>query len=561
MISSLSSSQRENAAVTVLTIVGAVLRLWQFGRLGLQHFDEGIYALSSLWVLRPGGVATIEPSLIPYAPPGFPILVGLSYLALGVSDLSAIAVSAGCGIATIPVTAWLARRTFGTGAGPAAAAFAALAGPHIAFSRVALTDVPFLLAWLISLGLGVRFLERPGFGRAVGFGLAVGLAQNLKYNGWLAGAIVGIVALLDAVLRRGEKRHVEGRALAIGLAAALVAAAVYWPWYDFVERHGGYAGLLAHHRSYMGGPAAWWPHWKLQMAQATALEGGRGWGLLTWLLVVFAAGLSLLGVVPARTGRRTRISLALGLFSLGCLLEVVASLPWWVALCWAPWLLRDAHPGARVVATWWLVLSVVTPLYHPYARLWLPLLAAGWIVMGGVAAAILRHCASPTQKLSLRTLAWPVGCALLALGQAFLLEPHATPLPGLLGPTDSLRRGVEIATAHLPEAVPGLRLLVRPPVTFYLAGKVPAQVEAGLEGLLDPGDARWWALVDVAQVRAEADPTRAKARLLERWDVVQEVTTELNLPTLLDLDPAAVSGGSKNRSAPLWLMRPRRGAR
>ncbi len=39
--------------------------------------------------------------------------------------------------------------------------------------------------------------------------------------------------------------------------------------------------------------------------------------------------------------------------------------------------------------TGWFVLLLLTPLYHPYARLWLPVAAFGWIVMGGCFAGIL----------------------------------------------------------------------------------------------------------------------------------------------------------------------------
>ena len=128
----------------------------------LTHFDEGIYAFSGLWIVSKGGVLDLDPAVIAYAPPGFPILVGLSYGVFGVSDYAAIVVATLAGTATIPVVGWLGRRTFGPGAGAAAATFAALAMAHVAFSRKALTDAPFLLAWLVAIGMGGRFLERPG---------------------------------------------------------------------------------------------------------------------------------------------------------------------------------------------------------------------------------------------------------------------------------------------------------------------------------------------------------------------------------------------------------------
>src|SRR5262249_41426911 len=117
-----SISRREAVAVLVMTLAGAALRLWSVGRLGLTHFDEGIYALSGLWALSPRGLSDLDPLVIPYAPPGLPILIGLAYAVLGASDLSAIAVSLACGILTIPAAAWIGLRTFGPGAGAAAAA-------------------------------------------------------------------------------------------------------------------------------------------------------------------------------------------------------------------------------------------------------------------------------------------------------------------------------------------------------------------------------------------------------------------------------------------------------
>src|SRR5262245_12331845 len=110
------STQRECLAVFAFTMVGAGLRLWGLGDLGLNHFDEGIYALSGLWSIASGQLAGLDPMVIPYAPPGFPFLVGAAYFLLGVADISAILASILCGIATIPGAAWVGRRTFGTGA-------------------------------------------------------------------------------------------------------------------------------------------------------------------------------------------------------------------------------------------------------------------------------------------------------------------------------------------------------------------------------------------------------------------------------------------------------------
>src|SRR5262249_35020862 len=158
------------------------------------------------------------------------------------------------------------RRTFGSGAGAATAALAGLSLAHVAFSRKALTDAPFLLAWLGALGLGAKFLERPTAGRAVALGLAVGGAPNFKYKGWVAGAVVVLAAVLGVVADRESRQRAHLlRTFGLGTVGALVAGSVYLPWYAFVESHGGYAALVRHHRSYLGGVDTWLPHWRQQL--------------------------------------------------------------------------------------------------------------------------------------------------------------------------------------------------------------------------------------------------------------------------------------------------------
>ena len=55
-----------------LTLVGLGIRLSGPGRLYLDQFDEGIYALGGFWAFSSDGLAGLDPSMIPYAPPTFP---------------------------------------------------------------------------------------------------------------------------------------------------------------------------------------------------------------------------------------------------------------------------------------------------------------------------------------------------------------------------------------------------------------------------------------------------------------------------------------------------------
>jgi dolichyl-phosphate-mannose-protein mannosyltransferase len=569
-------SRLEWLAVAVVAAIGAGLRAWPIGRLGLDHFDEGIYALVATWSLQPRGLAALDPTLIPYAPPGLPILGGLAYAVLGRSDGAMIAVSQLAGTLTIPVVAWLSRRTFGAGSGFAAATFCAFSGPHIAFSRMALTDASFLLAWLLAIGAGMRFLDRPGAWRAIVLGLAVGLAQQFKYNGWLAGGIVVGSAALGIGLRSDERKARSIlRTFGWGGLAVGVAWLVVWPWYAFVEAHGGYPALLRHQQSYLGGFRAWWPNLQIQSDQAAALSGGDR---------LILSGLALACLTPwlarppswveatKRDSRPRRLFLSLGI---GFVPWLLVPAPCWLGLILAPWLLTRALPSMRLVGVWWLVFAVMTPLYHPYARLWLPFHAANWLLMGwlvanGLAAsrALGRNPAGSGSELRQVRLVAPMLLALTVLG-GFVSIPSSkiardASVSGLLAPSDSLDRASAEVASILPEKVKGLRLLARPPVAYYLAGRVALYPMSGADQLADPGDPRFWVLVDSAILRSELGTTSGGAgrNLLDRfanhWDVVEEFPTTLTLPTWLDLDPGASRSGSTDRSSPLWLLRPRR---
>jgi len=559
-----SERRREILVVVAFTLIGGVLRLWSPTRLGLVHFDEGIYALAGLWISSPHGLLGLDPTVIPYAPPGFPVLVGLSYLGLGVADLSAILVSVVFGTLTIPAAAWLARRSFGRGAGAAAAALAALSGAHIAFSRMALADASFLLFWLLAIGQGQRFLERPNFPRAVALGLAVGVAQLFKYNGWLSGVIVAMSAALWLVIDPGAGRWKRAAVTwGWGCGAVLVAAIVYWPWFRFVEVHGGYWALLSHHRSYLGGWSTWPGHLSVQLAQAKALSGGPAW-LATGGLAA-ALGMS---IVAGDYGSERRLvpRIVVELFCLGTLC-VVPHLAFGVALIGIVTAIvlgggTVAKP-ACVLGVCWVILLVLTPFYHPYARLWLPLEALGWFFLAG-AFVLLRsrvEVAGRKGDRGVDLLPWlaalcVVGGGLTAVTRAWSWSQGDR---GVLEPSDSLRLACRSLLADLPEGVRELRALVRPPATFYLGttGRVAVLRQAGLDGFLDRGSPSTWAVLDMAMSRQSGLAAKDLDRYLTRWTVDHQFPTSLNLPTLLDIDPSAAGRETRDRAADLILLRPR----
>jgi dolichyl-phosphate-mannose-protein mannosyltransferase len=561
----LAALSHENLVVIALTLIGALVRLWSPGRLGLVHFDEGIYALAGLWSLSPGGLRAIDPTVTAYAPPGFPVLVGLSYLVFGVQDIAAILVSIAAGTLTIPVAAWLSRRTFGPGAGGVAAAFTALSGPHIAFSRMALTDASFLLFWLVAIAMGQRFVERPNPLRAIALGFAVGLAQLFKYNGWVVGAIVLATAVFWLLSHPREWRTSSTAATwGWGVVAAIVATLVYWPWFRFVDLHGGYQALLAHQRSYLGGLSSWPSHWSLQLAQERFLSGNPLWVIGAGLMAALAM---LVSTGDFTTEPRRLIRLALEITGLTALCSIRGS-SWWIAAVWI-WFAFDKSRGLwtkslAVFAIGWAILSVLTPFYHPYARLWLPVEAFGWLFLGGVFVSIRSNIevADRGRRWDLSPLSdrlpWFTAlCVLLAVIAAFLQSGEKW-MP-LLGPSDSLRQASRTIAAELPADTKALSAHARPPLAFYLSlHKISVYRFPDLALMLAPRNPISLALIDLALIRQQPIVAEALDRLLAPWTVVREIDTSLNGPTLLDIDPSAARGAKIDASTRLRLLRRKR---
>jgi len=558
---------REILAITILTLAGGVVRVWSLGRLGLIHFDEGIYALAGLWSLAPGGLHSLDPRSIAYAPPGFPILVGIFYLWFGIADTTAILVSVVLGTATIPVVAWLSLRTFGRGAGGAAAALAAFAGVHVSFSRMALTDASFLFVFLLALGQGQRFLERPNSVRAVFLGLSVGIAQLFKYNGWISGLIVVLaLSLKQTVQRREQSARAVIAAWERGLLAISVAAVVYWPWYQFVELHGGYRALLAHQQGYMNGISTWLDHCALQLAQARVLSGSLRWrgslGIAAALALVISSS-------NLRGGEDQWLKRPIEVFGLASMCAV-PNVEWWTPLCWIGFLAitrtRSATPAMLVLGVGWLTLSSMTPFYHPYARLWLPLHALGWVVIGGLflAARSWLDLADRGPKTNRKRRLIPVlgfcaiGLAAFAISVTSALPRRNDLLPGILAPTDSLKLACRALPRQLPKHVSELRLLARPAVAFYLSleNHLILRSQPDLEHLLEPPRSPTWCVVDSALIRQDGRSPAEVDRMSNHWLVAGELPSSLSLPTLLDVDPGSSYGGRIELSAPLLLLRP-----
>lgn len=291
-----------------VVLLGLVLRGLLPGTLAVEHFDEGVYA-SNLYCghLDP---PFAYPMRHLYAPPLFPALLEWVQILAGPSAVMWVNVLLGS--LTVAAVWYATRGWFGRSAAIAAALLAATSEYHIAFSRMALTDVPLSLFMLLGVFAGWRAIlsGRPVW--IVAAGMFAGLAWCTKYNGWLTLAVTGAGTaawLLSGVLvpsvrlgntlavkllrratsdqnRRGgtktiancklQDAHFRLGSVAVrwGLTAA-IAGVMFWV---FVVRDlaplGGYAAVAKNHAGYFVGLGGWWSGF---LRQAQAHELLMGW--------------------------------------------------------------------------------------------------------------------------------------------------------------------------------------------------------------------------------------------------------------------------------------------
>ena len=434
-------SARQVTAIACLTLLAFVTRFWDYGHVGLQHFDEGVYAMGALWTAQPGGLAALDADLLSYAPPGYLLLTGCAMLFFGFPDQPVILVSTLAGVASVPLAAAFAQSRFRTRRGRR----------HRRIRRAVGSSHRLLPYGPDRHPLSPRLAHRPA-GRCL-VPPEAQPAPNSRPGPGRRPRPEPQIQRCPGRPRRHDRRparprhqgcarpQATGASGGSGYPRRGVALLVYWPWYRFVENHGGYQRLLAHHRGYVDGFTAWPGNLRAQLAQAAALSGGWPWLLPAWLL----ASLGTLWVQP---GNRPRWPLLIALILAGTLaLVAIPELPWWFGLFAFPGLAISKKPVARLTAAWWLFMTVLVPLYHPYARLALPLHAAGWVLTAHFLHLLVLKVQkeAPSFKISRAWRVWGLLVLLAAVSNHFLPRPPR-PLPALLAPTSTLR---EELAAHV----------------------------------------------------------------------------------------------------------------
>ncbi len=181
-----------------------VPRAW---RLGQGHLDPGWYDYPSLLM------GLLAPVQALYGAPAFEA-----------ARLVAVAI----GVGGVGATWWLGRRAYGTGAAIVGAASVAMATTHVAYSRMAVTDVLLALAITCVLALAIG-------GRIEWAGLAVGLAASAKYPGAIA-AVPVVVAGWGRWKPLGRAAFLAVAGFALTSPFVLIHAGAAWADISRVER-------------------------------------------------------------------------------------------------------------------------------------------------------------------------------------------------------------------------------------------------------------------------------------------------------------------------------------
>jgi 4-amino-4-deoxy-L-arabinose transferase-like glycosyltransferase len=232
-----SAAVAEVAAAGAIVSLAAVLRIVGSGSglpLPLLNPDEANIVPRAWEIVHGGG---LDPGWYDYPSLLFLLLspsqIGLDAPSYGTARVVAIAI----GLLGVAAAWWLGRATYGRLAALTGALGVAVATTHVAYSRMAVTDVLLTLGVTVCLALLVT-------GRLEWAGLALGLAASAKYPG-----VVLVVPLL--VAGYGLWRRT---AVALGLAAAafavtspfvLVHAGAAWGDVTRVQRlaHEGWLGF------------------------------------------------------------------------------------------------------------------------------------------------------------------------------------------------------------------------------------------------------------------------------------------------------------------------------
>jgi len=541
-----------------------VLRLGKPGSLGIDHFDEGVYASAGESLFASIPKLSIDPGIIPYGPPLVAIPIAFcDFLLGGASDIAAILPGILFGTAAVFLAWRLSRMAFGDSAALATAALVATSGMAIAFSRSAMTESVFAATWLFAMLTGARFLRRPGPAGAALLGIGVGLAQLTKYNGGMTGLIVALTAVLDfLIVSRGtpEGAGLFRRRIFWGIFAAGLAAAIYAPWFLFVEDHGGYRDLLRHHGGYVDGPGRWLANARLQLAQGWVFQAQPD------AMVCCALALNVLHRSTSATAARREFARVLALV-------VLPNAPLFAALISIRRTWNQCDVAGRMIVVWLMTMILTTPLYHPYARLWLPGHLASLMLAANFVFGVPVRKESNTKPDSARTAGrMPLVVGLLSFAAVTIWSVNPAAIAGI-GPLPTVWSDRTNLRAEIAARVEAIRQVTARGQAVHLLLNPAGRRALALElGNRPPGPGRLIVVENLSKWNAQNGPILIDLSLVDPTEAhkLSEVSHETEstddfenglsqsrrgLITTLDLAPGVALGENLPPTGIVWRDR------
>lgn len=219
-----SAFDRSDLAVAAgLAVIAAIVILPGLGAQSLANWDEAIYGVVTRELLaHPGLTLRYGDDLWFEKPPLAFWLMGVSSSVLGLTEFALRLPSALFGIAAIVLQYFAGRRLGGRTAGLLAAVLLLGAPQFVAYSRMAMTDVPLTSLGMLSVVLLLCAKKRPSLMMSAGaaFGLAI-LTKSVA-------AFLFLPGLLSIAVAQHGGRVLHSKQ--IGLAT-IVALAVALPWH------------------------------------------------------------------------------------------------------------------------------------------------------------------------------------------------------------------------------------------------------------------------------------------------------------------------------------------
>jgi hypothetical protein len=272
---------------------------------------------------------------------------------------------------------------------------------------------------------------------------------------------------------------------------------------------------VAHHRGYTDGLSNWPGNLWTFLEQQRALSGAHGWvgPLLGGMGALAISGLSVRLILLAFVGLSAIAGFFAGDAAFWLVGPILALLSTW-----------RSRPHMACHSLWLVSLFALTPIYHPYVRLLLPLTIAGWLAFGWFVGNVFERT-NATAALPTNLRRWPVWPAFTAATAVILLAiPVVRSLrdeSGADGEPTTLQLACKEALSRVPTDEP-VHCFVRPPVLVYAAHRQIRLMDpdTGIASLCtSPARNGSIVLVDRALVR---DNRRLQEHLLAASGVLRE---------------------------------------